>query len=168
MIAEGASAKGSENTPIAMTVLDSFTATLSTDTTPYSNGDLLADTQIINGVMTRNGGCRELRSICVTDKSAQGRAIDILFLKSNTSLGTENAAVSLSAAGGLEIVGEIKIAAADWSTYGSSKKAFPVGWPPTTVMSEDNSTDIYIAAVYRDASTGTYAADALTVRFALL
>jgi hypothetical protein len=149
-------------------VLQAFEVALSLDTSAYASGDLLADTQVIPGVMLWDGGDRELRSIDLTDESAQGRALDLLFLRANVSLGTENSAVSLAAASGRHIVGVVSVSAADWVTVGSCKKAFPIGWPPITLEAPAGSRDIYVAAVFRDTTGGTYAANALRVRLGVM
>ena len=63
----------------------------------------------------------KLQTLVATDQSNQGPALRILFFGAQPTGTTDNAAMDLSAADLTNIIGQIKISAADWETTDSYK-----------------------------------------------
>jgi hypothetical protein len=145
---------------------ETFDATLSLDTDAYADGDVLADTQELDGAaFLENGGKAILQSVTVFDLDDNGGALDIVLLNADQSLGTENSAVSITDANLTKIVAVVSIAADDYDDFINSQIAQieNIG-----VIIEAASADdaLYIAAISRD--TKTYTASGLKVRVGLL
>ena len=79
--------------------------TFSTDSDAYASGDVLADRQEIASVGLANGAGGVIQSIVLLDQDDQAQAMDIVFLNSDVSLGTENAAVSIADSDADKIIG---------------------------------------------------------------
>ena len=150
-------------------VLDVKDVILTLDTSQYGSGDVLAATQEVTNVMETAGGTRTLSGIQVVDEDDQGGAFDLLFFRSNVSIGTENAAFSIDDAGSREFLGWVSIAAADFTDWGgfrsafihSSAAAFKIGM----LEAAAGSKSIFIAAISRD--TKTYSASGIRVKLCL-
>ncbi len=138
--------------------------TLSLDTSIYASGDVLADTQELTNVMRIPGGTAQLESIRVNDKDDQGVAFDIVFLKSNVSLGTENATVSITDANADEILGIVPVAAADFIDLGGCRVA-TLSTSNIMLKSASTSTSIFVGAISR--GTGTYTASGITLKIGI-
>jgi len=138
---------------------------LTLDTNAYAQNDLLADTQILTGPCL-NDNPAVLYSMQVLDEDDQGRAIDILILRSSQSLGAENDPFAPAVAAAREIVAEIPILAAEWVDYTNSRQV----WKRVDddgmgeLLQPTTGDDLYIAAVMRDAVGGTYTASGIRVR----
>lgn len=138
--------------------------TLTLDTGAYSSGDVLADTQEIADALPAAGESVTLQSLVLLDKSNQAQGVDILILRSNTSIGTENDAFSPSDAVSAEILAVVEIASGNYydmtnnqlARKNNSDTGMGMVLKPTT------GTSLYIAAVSR--GTGTYAADGIVVK----
>jgi hypothetical protein len=135
---------------------------LSTD--QYASGDVLADTQAITAAVRANGKGAELVSLVVLDKDDQGEALDILILKTNVSIGTENSAVSVSDANADEIQCVVEIAAGDFVDLVNSQ----IAQVSVNCLLEApaDSDDLYVAAISR--GTGTYTASGITLKLGML
>jgi hypothetical protein len=138
--------------------------TLSLDTAAYASGDVLAATQELATAVPSNGGHALLHSVVVTDKDDQGQAMDIVFMRTNVSLGTENAAVSIADNDADEILGIVPVSAADFVDLGGVRVATIPGIG-LTLEAGASSTSIYVGAISRGA--GTYTASGVTVRVGL-
>jgi hypothetical protein len=141
--------------------------TLSTDTSAYASGDLIADTQQIDAFFRKTDGTGVINSINIIDEDAQGVALYILFLSTNTSLGTENSAPNISDANltaGFQ--GMVAVAASDYVTVSGTKVATikNIGLPVKAVSGTD---DIYIA-VLNATGTPTFTAAGLEMRIGVL
>ena len=143
---------------------DLIDVTLSLDTAIYASGDVLAATQEVANAVDTAGGTALLHSVVVLDKDDQGQPIDLVFLRSNVSIGTENAAVSVSDTDAAEILGIVSVAAADFSDLGGCRVATlpSVG---LVLKAGAGSTSVYIAAVSK--GTGTYSASGIVVKLGL-
>lgn len=145
----------------ASTVID---LTLSLSTSPaYSDGDVLAAAQELTNAVRASGGTGVIQSIAVIDKDDQGQALDIVISDSTITLGTENAAVSISDADAAKILGIVEVTGSDYvdlvnSQYASIKNIGLVVMPDTT--------SLYISAVSR--GTGTYTASGIDLRFGII
>ena len=144
---------------------DLLDLTLSLNTAQYASGNVLADTQELTGVMRANGKTARLESLKITDKDDQGQALDVVFFKTNVSLGTENAAVSISDADAVEILGIVQVSAADFIDLGGVRVA-TVPISPFLLKAAANSTSIYVGAISR--GTGTYTASGLSMKIGIV
>lgn len=142
---------------IAALVTGAFAAlsiTLSLDTSIYASGDVLADTQAIAGAVRTDGGSAILRSLSLVDKDDNAAAgIDLVFLGSNVSLGTENAAPSISDANADSVLGIVSVASGDFIDLGGVKVATvkSIGLQLTPA----SGTTVYVAAITRGTPTQT-------------
>jgi hypothetical protein len=140
------------------TILKSIT--LSTDTSAYASGDLIADTQQVDAALRVADGKGILQSISIIDEDAQGVALYIIIMKTSTSLGTENSAPNITDANlTAGFLGIISVATTDYVTVSGTKVATirNIGLPIQAVSGTD---DIYIA-VLNGTGTPTYTASGL-------
>lgn len=142
-----------------------YEVTLSLDTNAYASGDLLADTQSLDAnAFIANGGKLLVQNIHIIDLDDNGGALDIVLLRSNTSLGTENNAVSIIGDNAAEIILVKPIYTTDYIDIGNFK------WAAVQVCevikADASSTALYIGAISRD--TMTYSAAGLVVRVGVL
>lgn len=148
-------------TPAGRTVID---VTLVADTSAYADNDVLAIPQVIPGVFSPPGGVKVLRSVVLLDEADQAQDIDLLFLDANATLGTINAAVSISDADARKVIGKVSIVAADYCDLVNSQVAVKEGlYLPMRAAA--NSGDLWIAAIVRS-GTPTYAAASLKLKLA--
>jgi hypothetical protein len=141
--------------------------TLSTDTSAYASGDLIADTQQIDTFFRKADGTGVINSINIIDEDAQGVALYIIFMSTSTSLGTENSAPNISDANltaGFQ--GIVSVGTSDYVTISGAKVATirNIGLPVKAVSGTD---DIYIA-VLNSTGTPTFTASGLEMRIGVL
>ncbi len=133
--------------------------TLSLDTGQYADGDLLADTQEIVKACFENSTCT-LQSIRLLDVSDQGGALDILILRSDEDMGTENSSFAPSDAAAAEILAAVSFSTGDYVDMTNSQMAMKTlgdsGMGVKLAPADIAATSLWIAAVSRD--TKTYAA----------
>ena len=125
-------------------------------------GDVLADTQEIADAVRGSGGTGILQSIMVQDDDDKGGAIDIVILDTATSIGTENAAVSMT--DNDNILGTVNVLATDFVDMINSQHATMNNLG--IVVKAKYGTSLYVAVVMRDANTVT--ASGMTLRFGFL
>lgn len=142
-----------------------FPVTFSLDTSAYASGDVLADSQQMDACLRKTDGTGLLQSVVLNDKDDQGQALDIVILSTSASIGTENAAVSISDANADAILAIIPVQASDWIDLGGCRVAHlrNLGVPVKAVSGTD---DLYVALISR--GTGTYTASGITGRFGFL
>jgi len=141
--------------------------TLSLDVSgAYADGDVLADRQELANVMGNPGGSGVIHSIEVLDLDAQGKALDLVFLRSDVTLGTENAAVSISDANAAEIVTLVKVLAANYSDLGAGSKLGQPANPAKGFKCADGATSLWVGAISR--GTGTYTASGIKLKITIL
>ncbi|KPJ71938.1 MAG: hypothetical protein AMS14_08815 [Planctomycetes bacterium DG_20] len=145
---------------------------LTLDVNAYAQHDVLADTQEVPDCL-RGAGTGILQSVTLIDYDDNARAIDLIFLSDNKSIGTENAAVSVSDANAAFILGVVRIAAADYIDMVNAQFAMKAGadcgfvvWSDGVAAGSDRS--IWVAAVYRDATGDTYTAAGIKLRIGIL
>ena len=138
--------------------------TLSLDTAAYAADDLMADTQVVANAMRVNDGTGVLQSVVVLDEDDQGTGFDLVFLSANNSLGSENAAVSVTDAGARDILGLISIAASDFTDLGGCRIATRTGIG-LVVKPAAGTRNLYVAAITRGAPTYTAAGVRLRLGF---
>lgn len=125
--------------------------------------DVLADTQEIASAMRVDGGTGVLHSIVVQDDDDNGGAIDIVILDTNTTIGTENAAVSM--ADNDDVLGIVSVTSSDFVDLINSQNA-TMSNVGIVVKSLAASKSLYVAVVMRD--SGTVTASGMTLRFGFL
>ena len=135
---------------------------LSLDTSQYASGDVLADTQELADAVRVAGGSGIIHSILVQDDDDQAGALDIIILDDNTSIGTENAAVTM--ADNDNILGNVEVVAGDYVDMANSQHACKTN--VGIVVKAKVNRSLYIAVVSRD--TKTYTASGITLRFGIL
>lgn len=144
---------------------DLIDVTLTLDTLAYADGDVMADTQTITNAVRVNGGRAVLQSVNVIDEDDVGQTFDIVFLDTNNSLGTENAAPSISDANARTILGRVRIDTGDYIDLGGVRIATKTGIG--LVLEATGATrDLYVGTIIRGA--GTYSASGVRLRLGLL
>ena len=121
----------------------------------YAAGDVVAVPIVITGLFGGFNPNVLLQSLHILDKGDQAAALDIIFFKSPVTLGTINAAVSISDVNALEIIGVVEVVADDYVDLIGSQYAIPQ-FNPMVLSSGDHSVQNgYVAVVAR--GTPTYA-----------
>jgi hypothetical protein len=143
------------------------TIAMTTDTSPYASGDLVADTQQLDAAFRKTNGTGVLNTLTIIDQDAQGVALYVMFHYSTTSMGTENNAPSISDANliaGLQ--GIVAVATTDYVTISGSKVACirNIGLPLKSVSGTD---DLYISIV-NGTGTPTFTATGLYLTLGIL
>ena len=83
------------------------------DTSAYADNDVLFVAIEVPQVFKELGGRRALHSIVATDGDDQNIDFDLVFSNATITLGTINAAVSISDADAAKIIGYVRISATD-------------------------------------------------------
>lgn len=138
--------------------------TFSLDTSAYASGDLVADTQALADVAASLGGTVELVSVTLTDEDDQKGTLQIVFLDTNTSMGTENAAPNISDANASgKILGTVTALAANYVDVGGAAvvSLTNCGLLLKAAAADD---DLYVALVGLT-TTPTYTASGLKGKF---
>lgn len=151
----------SEITALGDTAIIEVTCSL--DTSAYADGDVLAATQAIAGAMRENGAHGLLHSITVLDKDDQGVAMDVVILKTNVSLGTENSPVSITDSDAEEILGIVSIQTSDYVDLVNSRVATKTGIG-LGVVADTGSTSLYFGLITRG-GTPTHSASGIVIQF---
>lgn len=132
------------------------TVTLSLETTALDAGDVAADTQVVSGALTKVNGTGKLQSLAVVDQDDNKAVLTVWFLKANSSMGTEDAAPSISDANALNILGYVDVVANDYKDLGGVSVAYFKGLN-MPIQAASGTNDIYVAVV-NGAGTPTYTA----------
>lgn len=135
--------------------------TLVLDTNVYATGEVLVVPQEIVGVFPEAGGKRLLQSIMLLDEDDQAQALDLIFLNADATLGTINAAVSISDADARKIIGVVEVAAADYVDLVNSQVAVKSAVGQVLKAASD-SASLWVGAVSR--GTGTYTAAGIRLK----
>lgn len=131
----------------------------------YDAGDVVFDTTVITNAMRVVGGRALLQSIVVTDKGDQKAQLRIVFLQTNVSLGTADAAPSITDANALKCLGTVEVLAADYVDLGGVSVA-TVRSIGLLLEADPASRNIYLAAT--TSGTPTYATGDLQLSIGLL
>lgn len=124
------------------------------DTSAYTAGDVLFDTTAIATAVRVSGGSAVLRSLTLIDKDDNTAAqIDLVFLSANVSLGTVNAAPSITDANATKILAIVPVPSANFIDVTGSKVATVAGLDVR--LTPDTGTTIYVAAIARGTPTQT-------------
>lgn len=146
---------------VTLTPITMVEVTLSLDTSAYSSGDVLADTQEVASAVRSDGGYGRVVGVTVLDKDDQAQGLDLVFMRTNKSLGTENSALTMSDADAEELLGTVEVASGDYVDLTNNQIAM-LGdlWVP--VKADTSSTSIFMGAISR--GTGTYTASGIVVK----
>jgi len=128
--------------------------TFSLDTSIYASGDVLADTQLIAGAMRMRDLTGVMSGFTLMDEDDQGIELDVVILSENVSIGTENAAVSVTDANARQILGIINVASTDWKDLGGVRVA-TVRNVNLPVKPASQTQDLYVALIARGTPTHT-------------
>lgn len=143
------------------------TVTFTLDTNAYASGDVLADTQALANALRVADGTGLLVSAQFVDGDDQGGAFDVYILQANTSIGTENAAPSISDANATAaILGFFSVLTSDWKDLGGCRVANirNINLP---VKAASGTTSLYVALV-NGTGTPTFTANGITAIFGIL
>jgi hypothetical protein len=157
-----ASAASPLNVAQAGTLVD---VALTVDTSIYASGDVLSDTATITNAVAENGGRARVVSVTVIDEDDQGQAFDIIFFTATQSLGTKNAAPSISDAAARDAAGMAQILTTDYSDLGGVRVATKGGLD-ILLKAAAASRDLFLGTIVRS-GTPTYTAAGLRLRIGL-
>lgn len=139
-----------------------ITVTPTLDTSAYADGDVLFAPVELANAAGEYGGITMLQSAAIVDASDQGAAFDLLFFNgSSVSLGTLNAACSISDADALFHQGRVQILSSDYYDLGGCRVA-GLNAIGRIMQALPTSRSLYVGGISR--GTGTYAASALQLR----
>lgn len=133
------------------------TVTLTLDTNAYADGDVLAEPVEVPQVFDEPGQAKVLHSVVLLDEDDQAKALDLVFFDASASLGTVNAAVSISDTDARKIIGIVNIGAADYFDLVNSQVAVK-----TSLGLVMKGEAFYVGAVSR--GTGTYTASGIKLK----
>lgn len=139
--------------------------TLSLAAATYTQHDVLAATQVLTACMRKDGGTGVIHSIHLLDQDDQGMALDLVFLRTNVALGSEESAVSITDAHADEILGIVEILAGDYVDLINSQSVTKTN-VGIVVDAAGGAGDLYIAAITRD--TPTHTGSGITVKVGIL
>jgi hypothetical protein len=141
-------------------------ATMSTDTSAYANGDLLADTQAIDGALRLTNGTGIVNSIVVIDTDDQTLyTFSVWLLDVSTTLGTENSAPTAADAAALGVLGKVDFATTDGLDLGDAKVYVKTGLNiPVKAIAD---TDDLGVAMIVTTGTPTHSASGIRVRIGI-
>lgn len=140
--------------------------TCTLDTNAYADNDVLFDSQIVAGAVRQNDGNGWLVNAAVLDEDDQTAFdLDLVLLKANVSIGTENDPVSITDANAREIIDIVSVTqATNPSVDLVNNKRFKAGPNhndmPVPIRPVSGSDDIYIAGILRS-GTPTFTANGL-------
>src|SRR6187551_429080 len=102
-----------------------YSISMTTDTSAYASGELIADTQQLNAFFNQADGKGVINSITIFDAEDNTAAgYYVLFHQTSTSMGTENTTPNISDANAAAgILGYVAVASTDWLDIGGSKVA---------------------------------------------
>lgn len=145
--------------------IEVFDLTLSLDTNAYADGDVLADRQELASVGLIAGAGGVIQSVLVLDEDDQAQALDIVFLNSDVTLGTENSAVTISDENARSIVGVVEVGTDDYVDLAGSqiahKENLGIGFQCASA-----ATSLYVGAISR--GTGTYTASGIRLKISIM
>ena len=132
-----------------------YDLTLTLDTSAYASGDVLSATAELANFFPTATAKRIITSVRVLDEDDQAGDFDIIFLDANKSLGTANAAASITDADARSIIGLVAVASSDYKDLGGNQVAVisNIG----QIVKANGSTSVWIGTVARAAKTYTAA-----------
>jgi hypothetical protein len=121
----------------------------------YADGDLVGGKITLASAVRAAGAGGVIQAITLTDLAKQSAAIDVIFFNADpsTTTFTDNAAFDVADAELVNIIGIVKLAAADYAAFNDSSAICKTGINLPFVLA---GTSLYAALVTR--GTPTYAA----------
>ena len=135
--------------------------TLTTFAGALADNDIAADFQEVTGFFSKAGECTTIHSMTLIDEDDQGQELDILCSRTGGTLGSEDAAVSISDANAREVQRVAAIATADYVDLIGCQIATKTNLD--VIVGGGDSTSLWIGAVVRS-GTPTYTASGLKLR----
>ena len=151
--------------------------TLTLDTAnAYAQNDILAATQEIVGAVP-NGASATLQSIRLVDYAKNNAALQLWFLDSDVSIGTENSAEGAADSISSYVLSIVDFAAADYTSEANWSRAIKTSangdsgmgalLTPATTVGTVRDTSLYIGAKITDAAGKTYGAGDIRLKIGL-
>lgn len=139
--------------------------TFALDTSIYASGDVLAIPTVLTAALRKTDGTGLLQSITLNDEDDQGVALYVVIMDANNSLGTINAAASITDANARNIIAIVPVETSDWIDLGGVKVATirNLGIP---VKSVSGAATLFVGLITR--GTPTHSASGITGRFGIL
>ena len=125
-----------------------------------ASGDVIAVPIEITGVLREQGGRVKLTSVVVLDGDDQGQNMDLVFSDQDITLGTLNAAVSVSDADAANIIGIVPVT--DWIDMINSQIATEENLG-IVMQGTSGSTSLWMGIVCRE-GTPTYTASGVNIK----
>ena len=141
-------------------------ANVGVDGNIYASGDLMGGKLTLSNVIRVAGGSGILQEIAIHDLTNQKAALDVILFNSNpsTTTFTNNAALDVSDADLVRIIGHVSILASDYISFADNAVATKSGLAmPVDVAA---GRDLYACVVSR--GTPTYTANELGIVFGFL
>lgn len=139
--------------------------TMTLDTNVYASGDVLTDTVSLTNILRKIDGTGLIYSIHLLDEDAQSQSIDVVFFRTNVSLGIKNAAITISDSDAREILGVVNITTSDYVNLVNSSSVtmgnIGIG------VKGDGTDDLFMSMICRS-GTPTYTAAGITVKVVVL
>jgi hypothetical protein len=119
----------------------------------YASGDVLFVPIAFNGARVA-GGRSYLQSLVVVDSDDQGNPMEFYFFSEAVTLGTLNAAPSISDADASKFLGMVSVSTGDWIDLGGVRVATlrSIG---LMMVPKSDSTNLYVAGITRSTPTHT-------------
>lgn len=135
------------------------------DTNAVADGDIIfTTTEIPNFALGPDQPAYLVKMIVYGQDDLAAADLRIVFLANSTSIGTVNSPPNISDANGLDIVGDILIASADWHDMGGFKWVeIALSKLPQAMHPKSGTTSLYFAGIA--AAAQTYTASGLKFRF---
>lgn len=121
------------------------------DTGALGDGDVASTTIEIPNAVLHSGGAALLSSLTLLDEADQGVALDLVFLRSNVSLGTVNSAPNISDANAREIIGKVSVTTNDYIDVGGAKVASLTDI--NLLLSAVTGTSLFVSLISRGTPT---------------
>ena len=138
------------------------------DTNAYAQNDILFDFEAVTlnaGASSARPGRGTINNFILLDKDDNGNQITVYFSDSSSaSLGTLNAAISITDAHAATILGQVDTGATYEDLIGC-KSIQPSAFAPIPFISTDDK--IYVGGALRGSATPTHTAPGITMRIGL-
>lgn len=137
------------------------------DTNAYADNDVLFVPIVIPGAFREPGGIRVLQSIVVLDGDDQAVDMDLVFFNASATLGTINAAVSISDADAAKIIGYVRLVAADDANDLINSYVYAKSGIGQVLKAASGQTDLYVAGIVRS-GTPTFSAAGMKIKLGFI
>ena len=145
--------------------VDLIDVTTTCDTSGTDNNDVLFDYVEIPNAVSVKGGSAIIQSIQVLDEDDVGTTLDLVFQTDNTSLGTVDAAVSITDANARDILGFVSVSSYfDGDTWQMATKT-NIG---LVVKAASTTRSIYVAGVNRNGGSVTHTVNGIKLRIGIV